>query len=153
MSQWNKCPVEQMSSGTTVQWDKCHTGTNVTLGQMSQWDKCPVGQMSGGQMSSGTVVQWDKCPVGQLSVGQLSHHPYLHILNFWIGKFCINKFNKCVTVMGIQSLVILCIIKPNLLRKCSFSVPFHFTFHMPQWAEQITTIVIVYMVFISHEIS
>ena len=69
MSQWDTCPVGQLSSGTTV-----------LVGQMSQWDKCPVGQMSGGQMSSGTVVQWDECPVGQLSVGQLSNHRNLHCI-------------------------------------------------------------------------
>ena len=49
-----------MSSGTTVQWDKCPSGTNV-----------PVGQMSSGTNVRGTNVQWDSCPVGLMSCGTI----------------------------------------------------------------------------------
>ena len=50
----------QMSSGTTVQWDKCPSGTNV-----------PVRQMSSGTNVRGTNVQWDSCQVGQMSCGTI----------------------------------------------------------------------------------
>ena len=49
-----------MSSGTTVLWDKCPSGTNV-----------PVGQMSSGTNVRGTNVQWDSCPVGLMSCGTI----------------------------------------------------------------------------------
>ena len=52
------------------QWDKCPSGTNVSVGQMSSGTKVPVGQMSKwDKCLSGTNVQWDKCPVGQMSCG------------------------------------------------------------------------------------